>query len=116
IGTSVALFPLGLLAMAIPQTLSGGDLNATALRVVVFGGFTAAIALAALTGIIAAVREDAALARLQGAARRLTPPEAAKLAAKLSRLPGDENRETISVLRAVLEGEPSELAPAAAPA
>src|SRR5690348_990012 len=69
IGTSVALFPIGLLAMGNPQTFSGGTLSATALRVVVFGGFTGAIALAALTGIIAAIREDVALSRLQRAAR-----------------------------------------------
>src|SRR3954464_3031382 len=39
LGTSVALFPLGLLAMGDPQRISGGSLSAIALRLVVFGGF-----------------------------------------------------------------------------
>ena len=112
--TSAAFLPLALVGMRNPQLLSGGDAGAPADRLWLYGGFAGLVAIAAFTGIFAAVREDAALARLRSAARHLTPHEAARLAAQLSALPGDENREAISVLRERLEREPREVTPAAA--
>ena len=69
---------------------------------------------AALTGVVAALREDAALTRLRQAAQNLTSREASRLATQLRQLPGDENREAISVVREALEREPGEVAPAEA--
>lgn len=113
--TSAGFFALALLGLANPEILSG-EAGAAPARIWLRGAFTGLVAVAALTGMIAAVREDRALPRLRSAAQHLTPGEAARLAAQLSALPGDENREAVSVLREVFEHEPVEVAPAGAPA